>query len=56
MPELLPIDRDVVLVHPVGVEDWALQGLLPVDVGKVGNGSLIYFLHSPKENQVKNVY
>ncbi len=51
MSELLPVDWDVVLVHPIGVEDGPLQGLLVVDVGEVSHGNLVNVLHRPtREN------
>ena len=51
MSELLSVDWDVVLVHPVGVEDGPLQGLLVVDVGEVSHGNLVNVLHRPaREN------
>ena len=41
VPQLLPVDGDVVLVHPVGVEDGPGHSLLSVDVGKVPQGDLV---------------
>lgn len=47
MPKLLSVDGDVVLVHPVGVEDGALERLLAVDVGEVAHGDLVDMFHGP---------
>ena len=53
MPELLPVDWDVVLVHPVGVEDGTLKSLLTIDVGEVAYGNLVNVLHGPENKNVK---
>ena len=48
VPEFLSVDWDVVLVHPVGVEDRTLEGLLAVDVREVAHGNLVDVLHRPE--------
>jgi len=48
MPELLSVDGDVILVHPVGVEDGPLERLIAVDVGEVAHGDLVNVLHRPR--------
>lgn len=53
MPELLSVDWDVVLVHPVGIEDGTLEGQLAVDVGEVADGNLVDVLHRPERQNRK---
>jgi hypothetical protein len=53
MPELLSVDWDVVLVHPVGIEDGTLEGKLAVDVGEVADGNLVDVFHRPKRQNIK---
>ena len=45
--ELLAVDRDVVLGHPVGVEDGAAEGDYPVYRGEVLEGGLVDVVDGP---------
>lgn len=42
-----PIHGRVVLAEPVGVEDWSLEGFVPIDSGKVAEGDGINIFISP---------
>ena len=35
MPQFFPIDRHIILVHPVGVKDWSTDSFIFLDIGKV---------------------
>ena len=54
MPKLLSVDGDIVLVHPVGVEDGALERLLAVDVGEVAHGDLVDMFHGPGDLETQD--
>ena len=48
LPELLPVHRHVVLAEPLGEQDGAAQGFLPVDGGEVLQGRGVHVLVCPQ--------
>jgi len=47
MSELFSVNRDIIFVHPIGVENWSLQCVISVYIWKMANCNFVDIFVSP---------